>query len=135
MTSLHISLILWIVPRYLSSKSFIHGIIHFFFLLIRLLSQPHAFSLFTKISPSLREVSVPKYEDAHQKLSFVWRGDSLLHCCFFMASGPMSTDGRSKLLREMWVENSASLYGRLRGLRLHRIKCSRKTKRSKTVSP
>lgn len=66
MTSLHI-LILWIVPRFLSSKWY-HT---FFFLLIGLLFQPHAFSLFTKISPSLREVSFPKYEDAHPELSFV----------------------------------------------------------------
>ena len=40
-------------------------------------------------------------------MSFALHCESLLHCCFFLAYCYMSTDKRSKVLREMWVQLGA----------------------------
>ena len=68
--------ILWVVPKQLSSKSFVHNImlLFFFFLLVDLF--PHSASgIFAKISSFIE-----KYQFPNTRMHFVMQHKNLLHC-------------------------------------------------------
>lgn len=116
--------ILWIAPKHWSSKSFIHTYHTYFCLLIHLVHQPTS-SFLAKFSSFIKRGIRFQILGCLSVTGFVLNWESLLHCCVFLAYRHLLVDSYSKVLWEIWVQNSMPPYRPLWELRFTSYKNGR----------